>query len=98
VDFRYGDIHFTAERAHLDRQASTAARTHAAAGRAGVVRRNAGYPKSDEPFTLPSWPDSLPVIDLPLTVQADVVKVDGCASCANTSRWWTSACCAAAWT
>jgi translocation and assembly module TamA len=49
VDFRYGDIHFTAERAHLDRQASTAARTHAAAGRAGLSGATLDIPRATNP-------------------------------------------------
>ncbi|MBB3342798.1 translocation/assembly module TamB domain-containing protein [Luteimonas sp. RC10] len=31
----------------------------------------------DTPFELPRWPDSLPRIDLPLSLQADTIRVDG---------------------
>ena len=34
-------------------------------------------PKSDEPFELPRWPESLPAIDPPLALQADDVRIDG---------------------
>jgi len=34
-------------------------------------------PSEEEPFELPSWPESLPQITMPLAIQADVVRVDG---------------------
>ncbi len=34
-------------------------------------------PESDEPFELPRWPESLPVIAPPLSLQADTIRVDG---------------------
>uniref|UniRef100_UPI00387E3A5F translocation/assembly module TamB domain-containing protein n=1 Tax=Agrilutibacter terrestris TaxID=2865112 RepID=UPI00387E3A5F len=34
-------------------------------------------PKSDEPFELPRWPESLPAINPPLALQADDVRIDG---------------------
>lgn len=34
-------------------------------------------PPIDTPFELPRWPDSLPRIDLPLSLQADTIRVDG---------------------
>lgn len=34
-------------------------------------------PRSNEPFTLPQWPDSLPKILPPLPIQADRVEVNG---------------------
>lgn len=33
-------------------------------------------PPDDSRFKLPQWPDVLPVLDLPLTVQADAVRLD----------------------
>ncbi len=34
-------------------------------------------PRSDEPFEMPTWPEVLPRIDLPLSLQADTFRVDG---------------------
>jgi len=34
-------------------------------------------PPVDTPFELPRWPDSLPRIDLPLSLQADTIRIDG---------------------
>ncbi len=34
-------------------------------------------PKSDEPFELPRWPESLPAINPPLALQAGDVRIDG---------------------
>jgi len=34
-------------------------------------------PSVDTPFELPRWPDSLPRIDLPLSLQADTIRIDG---------------------
>ena len=33
-------------------------------------------PPSDEPFELPRWPDVLPALELPLSIQADTIAVD----------------------
>ena len=34
-------------------------------------------PQSDEPFELPRWPESLPKIAPPLSLQADTIRIDG---------------------
>ena len=34
-------------------------------------------PPVDTPFELPRWPESLPRIDLPLSLQADTIRIDG---------------------
>ena len=34
-------------------------------------------PKSDKPFELPRWPESLPQIAPPLALQADAIRIDG---------------------
>ena len=36
-------------------------------------------PPSDEPFQLPRWPDVLPSLELPLSIQADTIAVDNLA-------------------
>lgn len=77
VDFRHKDIHFSAERVYLDAKLRPLLGRTLRLDALEVSGATLDIPKSDEPFTLPSWPDSLPVIDLPLTVQADALKVDG---------------------
>ena len=34
-------------------------------------------PKSDKPFELPRWPESLPQVAPPLALQADAIRIDG---------------------
>ncbi|TWT19266.1 translocation/assembly module TamB [Luteimonas marina] len=34
-------------------------------------------PQSDKPFEMPTWPEVLPRIDLPLSLQADSIRMDG---------------------
>lgn len=34
-------------------------------------------PPVETPFEMPRWPDSLPRIDLPLSMQADTIRIDG---------------------
>ena len=34
-------------------------------------------PRSDTPFTLPTWPGVLPVIEPPLNLRADTIRIDG---------------------
>ena len=33
-------------------------------------------PRSDAPFELPTWPDVLPQIELPLALEADTIRID----------------------
>nr|MDQ3056202.1 translocation/assembly module TamB [Pseudomonadota bacterium] len=42
-----------------------------------IERATLDLPDSDEPFELPRWPDVLPQIEPPLSLQADVIRVDG---------------------
>ncbi len=34
-------------------------------------------PRSDKPFEMPTWPEVLPRIDLPLSLESDTIRVDG---------------------
>lgn len=76
VDFRYQDIHFAAERVHLDPDLRPllGRKLRLDALEVGNATLNLG--KSDEPFELPSWPESLPQIELPLAIQADAIAID----------------------
>jgi translocation and assembly module TamB len=76
VDFRYQDIHFTAERVHLapDLRPLLGRKLRLDALEVSNATLNLG--KSDEPFKLPSWPESLPQIEMPLAIQADSITVD----------------------
>jgi translocation and assembly module TamB len=78
VDFRYQDIHFSAERVHLDPDIrpllGRTLRLDALELSGAVLELG---PSSDEPFELPRWPDSLPQIETPLALQADRIVVDG---------------------
>ena len=41
-----------------------------------IVGATLALPESDEPFELPRWPESLPMIAPPLSLQADTIRVD----------------------
>ncbi len=80
VDFRWDDIHFSAERLYLDPDL----RPFSLLGRRLRLDKleldNATLnlpPSSDEPFELPRWPDVLPDIAMPLTIQSDYVVING---------------------
>ncbi len=80
VDFHWEQIHFSAERLYLDPDL----RPFSLLGRRLRLDRleidNATLelpPSTDKPFELPHWPDVLPDIVMPLTVQSDHVAVNG---------------------
>lgn len=77
VDFRYDDIHFHAERAHLEPDLRPLLGRKLLLDRLELTNATLNLAKSDEPFTLPSWPDSLPQIEMPLAIQADAIAIDG---------------------
>ncbi|GAB3066964.1 translocation/assembly module TamB domain-containing protein [Stenotrophomonas tumulicola] len=77
VDFRYDDIHFTAERAYLDPDLRPLLGRKLRLDALELSNASLNLAKSDEPFELPSWPDSLPQIEMPLAIQADTITVDG---------------------
>jgi len=77
VDFRYDDIHFHAERAHLEPDLRPLLGRKLLLDRLELTNATLNLAKSDEPFELPSWPDSLPQIEMPLAIQADAIAIDG---------------------
>src|SRR5690606_5658295 len=42
-----------------------------------VIQATLDLPVSDEPFELPRWPESLPAITLPLSLESDAIRIDG---------------------
>jgi len=77
LDFRYDDIHFTAERAYLDPDIRPLLGRKLQLDALQLKNASLNLAKSDEPFELPSWPDSLPQIEMPLAIQADTIIIDG---------------------
>jgi len=77
VDFKWDDIHFHAERAHLEPDLRPLLGRKLRLDKLELRNASLNLAKSDEPFTLPSWPESLPQITMPLAIQADVITVDG---------------------
>lgn len=77
VDFRYNDIHFHAQRAYLEPDLRPLLGRKLMLDRLELSNATLNLARSEEPFTLPSWPDSLPAIEMPLAIQADVIAVDG---------------------
>lgn len=77
VDFRYGQIHFTAQRVYLDPDLRPLLGKRLRLDALEVGNATLDVPRSDEPFELPKWPDVLPKIEMPLAIQADALKIDG---------------------
>ncbi|PMR86228.1 translocation/assembly module TamB domain-containing protein [Xanthomonas arboricola] len=76
VDFRYQDIHFTAERVYLEPDLRPLLGRKLQLDAVQVSNASLNLGKSEEPFTLPSWPESLPQINVPLAIQADKIAVE----------------------
>lgn len=76
VDFRYQDIHFTAERVYLEPDLRPLLGRKLQLDAVQVSNASLNLGKSEEPFTLPSWPESLPQINVPLAIQADKIDVE----------------------
>ncbi|UKE69483.1 translocation/assembly module TamB [Xanthomonas cerealis pv. cerealis] len=77
LDFRYDQIHFTAERAYLDPDIRPLLGRKLQLDTLQLQNATLNLAKSDEPFELPSWPQSLPQIEVPLALQADRILIDG---------------------
>jgi len=75
--FRYDDIHFTAERAYLDPDIRPLLGRKLQLDALQIKNATLNLAKSEEPFELPSWPGSLPQIEMPLAMQADTIIIDG---------------------
>lgn len=72
-----GPIVFTADRVYLDFALRPLLGRRLRLDALQVSGATLALPKSDEPFELPRWPDSLPQIAPPLALQADDVRIDG---------------------
>ncbi|MEO6104390.1 MAG: translocation/assembly module TamB, partial [Pseudoxanthomonas sp.] len=77
VDFRYGKIHFTAERVYLDPDLRPLLGKRLRLDALQLTNATLDMPRSDEPFKLPTWPELLPQIEMPLDIQADTLEIDG---------------------
>ena len=77
LDFRYDDLHLHASKAYLDPDIRPllGRKLRLDALQLSDVELELGQP-SDEPFELPRWPDVLPALELPMSVQADTIAVD----------------------
>ncbi|HYG06362.1 MAG TPA: translocation/assembly module TamB domain-containing protein [Stenotrophomonas sp.] len=76
VDFRYQDYHFSAERVYLDPDIRPLLGRKLRLDALQISGATLNLAKSEEPFELPRWPDSLPQIEMPLAIQADTIIVD----------------------
>ena len=77
LDFRYQDYRFTARRAYLDPDIRPLLGRRLRLDALEIEDATLELARSDEPFELPRWPDSLPAIEMPLAVQADRIVIDG---------------------
>ncbi|WP_230597233.1 translocation/assembly module TamB domain-containing protein [Xanthomonas albilineans] len=77
LDFRYHEIHFTAERVFLDPYLRPLLGRKLQLNALELRNATLNLAKSDTPFELPRWPQSLPQIDMPLALQADRIAIDG---------------------
>ncbi|MEO6519246.1 MAG: translocation/assembly module TamB, partial [Pseudoxanthomonas sp.] len=77
VDFRYGKIHFTAKRVYLDPDLRPLLGKRLRLDALRLTDATLDIPASDEPFKLPTWPELLPQIEMPLAIQADTMEIDG---------------------
>ena len=77
VDFRYDKIHFSAERVYLDPDLRPLLGKRLRLDALQLTNAALDIPKSDEPFELPTWPELLPQIEMPIAIQADTLVIDG---------------------
>ncbi len=77
LDFRYQDYRFTARRAHLDPDIRPLLGRRLRLDAFEIEGATLNLMRSDEPFELPRWPESLPAIEMPLAIQADRIVIDG---------------------
>ncbi|HHW4679046.1 MAG TPA: translocation/assembly module TamB domain-containing protein [Xylella sp.] len=76
VDFRYQDIHFRAARVRLDPDIWPLLMLRLRLDVLEMDSATLGLGKSEEPFRWPTWPDVLPLIKVPFTLQVDTIAVD----------------------
>ena len=72
-----GTLVFTAQRVVLDPAIRPLLGRRLRLDALDIHRATLDLPDSDEPFELPQWPDVLPKIAPPLSLQADTIRVDG---------------------
>lgn len=77
VAFHWDKIHFTADRVYLDPDLRPLLGKRLRLDALEIENAMLDIPESDEPFELPSWPESLPQIEMPLAIQADTLVIDG---------------------
>ncbi len=77
VRFAYKDTVFTAERIYLDPALRPLLGRKLRLDAVQVENATLDIAKSEEPFELPRWPEVLPQIEPPLSVQAEDVRIDG---------------------
>jgi translocation and assembly module TamB len=77
VDLRWDKIHFSAERVHLDPDLRPLLGKRLRLDSLEIHNARLDVPETDEPFELPSWPESLPQVEMPLAIQADRLAIDG---------------------
>ena len=77
LDFRYDDYRFTARRAYLDPDIRPLLGRRLRLDAFEIEGATLNLARSDEPFELPRWPESLPAIEMPLAIQADRIVIDG---------------------
>ncbi|HZF98184.1 MAG TPA: translocation/assembly module TamB, partial [Pseudoxanthomonas sp.] len=78
VDFRFGEIHFAAQRLHLDPDLRPLLGRRLRLDVLRLTNATLELPEpAEEPFELPRWPESLPKIEMPIAIQADVLEIDG---------------------
>ncbi|GGD51071.1 translocation/assembly module TamB domain-containing protein [Pseudoxanthomonas indica] len=77
VDFRWDKIHFTADRVYLDPDLRPLLGRRLRLDALEIQGAMLDIPESEEPFELPSWPESLPAIEMPIAIQADSLVIDG---------------------
>ena len=77
LQFRYDGLHFSAQKAYLDPDLRPllGRKLRLDALQLSDARLELG-PPSEEPFELPRWPDVLPTLEVPLSLQADTIAVD----------------------
>lgn len=76
VDFRFGEIHFTAQRVYLEPDLRPLLEKRLRLDKLQIRNATLDLPETDQPFELPRWPESLPQIEMPLAIQADALLIE----------------------
>ncbi len=78
VDFRFGEIHFAAQRVYLDPDLRPLLGKRLRLDALTLTNATLELPEpAEEPFKLPTWPELLPQIEMPIAIQADALEIDG---------------------